>query len=722
MQAVLEPEQEVEDETAGETLIAAHSLSCNSQAQDGGPVSEHEPQHAQLGKPATAGCEQGTGDNGRPLSGRNGLQPQQLHGAKVFMTESSMLGLHAGFARLHDAEAQPHSAARLALDAVRGHQTPAAAHRPVDSAWAAAGCDPWVLQEQQQQGRHAEPGTLRTREGPCQRLPLLSELSKAQSALCTPRPLNSASPLHQSSLPTLKHTSVLTEVQRTPTLAGKLSIAKQPSRQTAWTMLREKQLAVLDETLRVVSHEGLTRADSAAWACTPRPLSIPKLKAAPAARAGQMPLAFPALSPGAAQPDRTPQTWADRHAAHAGRLSRASTAQETGEQGKAGDRPSCTPLPRSGDVAHPAACLGGAQTSMKGGAAHGSHGFGSPLLIEDTPQLGHRHGTRQPPPASDAAEALPTSAAVAPSLCAQHASHAAAYQSAQASALQHPADLASTGRAESLQCTSLDVQPSGPLERDSAEVPLGHTATAVQGSLGMSRGKSGVSPQPAGAARRPAAARGRRRTKGAAAQQENAGAAHQQAGGQAEQRQPLQCMDTAALGNASALGKTGRARKRQRHEEQAPKRHGAGNMQRAEEAGLDGEGFKARERSRPSMSTRGSELTEEDRSEDGPRSNTGCLAASRDIASATQAAVLGLSSGEYKLSALIPATLMYVAPLHKCLSFLTIYLYMPWVTRPPVRPHVLIMICACHSFRCRRQGSGKGHEAAGRHAAMRSER
>lgn len=523
----------------------------------------------------------------------------------------------------------------------------------------------WALQ--QQQGRHMEQATPHAREGPCQRLPLLSGLSRAQSVLCTPRQLNSASPLQQSSLPTLKHTSGITEVQRTPTLAGKLSTAQRRSHQTAWTMLRERQLAVLDGTARIGSHDGLTRADSAAGAPTPTPLSIPKLKATPAARMGQSPLAFPALSPGAAQPDLTPETRADRHATHAGRLSRTSTTQETGKQEEAADRPSCTPLPRSSDAIYPAAFVGGVQTSREGVAAHDGHGFGSPLLIEDTPQPSSHHGTRQ---LLAVPQALPTSAVIVPSLCTQHAQHAAASQRAQASALQHPADPATSGWAESLQRTGLDVQLSDLLEEGSAKEPLNHAATAVQSLQGRPGGECGNPPQPAGAARRPAATRGRRRPRGAAAQQENAGVAHQQAGCQAAQRQPLLSMGTAVLGNASSWGKRGRARKRQRSEQQAATKPGAGVLQGAEGAGLDGESVKARERRRPVTSMRGIEVTPEDRLEDGTRSSTGCLAASQDIAPAKQAAVLGLSSGGPALSVLIHATLkMCVAPLSNCAGF-----------------------------------------------------
>ena len=543
-----------------------------------------------------------------PLTASNTLQQQQLQGAERATMKSSLLGLPASHAQLCRASVQPSPAATLEDDAVKGHQALAAACTPVTNAPAQAGVCQKMNQQQQQV---AEQTTPHSTEVLCHKPPHLSGLSRACLPLCTPGPLNSPGPLQGLTLPTLRHASASANVQRIPALASRLSTAQQqPSHQMAGTLQPVSQLAALDGRRGVGPRDPPLRADSAGGGGTPLPLSIPKLKATPAPCMGQSPLAFPRLSPAPARPAHTPQIKADRPANFNSRLGRLSAApdvaQETMQQQSAGDGLTCTPLLRSSDAA---ACQPHAHASMQGHAAHDGLGFGSPLLIEDTPQNLHFSGHEKPEVASDPSAMIPTKAPVAPSPCAQHALPAAS-QGAPASATQH--------------------QSVSHVRGGIAE-PLQHTAAAAQHLQGPAEGESSERLQKASAAKRYAARRGRRHRKGSAAQQENAGAACQQPAGPAEQRQPLVSMDSAVLGFADGSGVKDRGMKRHRVDQHASKERGAHNDQKMLEAG---------------MGTVGADGVGQ---EEGIcakfRSKSSCPAAPQHIPSAKRPAVLALSSG-----------------------------------------------------------------------------
>ena len=549
-------------------------------------------------------------------------QPQRMD-----LSRSSLLGLAVGLAQLKGREAEPSVDAMPASDAARGHHAPSTACRPGSNAQALAGSSQLTLQPQQQQQRTEQITPL---SGGCQgqKPAFLSRRSLLRPA----GPHGSSLLFQQRMLPAVKHSPADTEILSTPTFPGKLSTAQQPpSHQT------ERQLAVQSGTMGLGARGKLFRAASSAGACTPMALTIPKLKAAPAACEEQSPLAFPCLSPAAAQPARTPQLGADQPVKQPGRLGRLSVTPKavhtTGLQAGAAGRPLFTPPPGFSDSAHAAARQPDA-ASMQECAAHSGPGFGSSWLIEDTPQNSHCiHGQKLD---TDPYAAEVVRGKIAPSVRAQRALPAATPQGGRALAIQHPADLAASESTEPLQQTD-------PLSGGAGVERLQHTATAAHRERDLAGSKSAL--QQAGAAKKRAARRANRRPKGAAAQQENAGAPQQQALSQAEQRRPLLSVETAALANAGGSGEGARGTKRRRTEPSAGKTVVAGIAHAAAqaEAGLGAAG--AWERSQSVTGWRGAGVAQEARFGTVPPSRGSALVASLHIASGKGAAVLGLSSG-----------------------------------------------------------------------------
>ena len=554
------------------------------------------------------------------LAGPDGPQRQQLHGTEDVLTRTSLLGSSANLARQHEADVQPLLPAMLDLEATRGLQTPTAACRPVYSAQKQASSRQSLLPQQQQ---HVAQSTPLSRDGRSQKLPVLSGLSRVHTLLRTPTLLSGSSPLQPWVLPRLMHASACGEAQKTPVLASKLSTAQQhPSHQTPGITPQQRQPAACDSTAKIGARDRLYRADSAAGARSPMAVTIPRLKSAPAACVGQSPLAFPALSPAAAQPAGTPQIRPDQPATNSGGPGRLSVtplvAQQTPKQQEASGGPLCAPLLQSSNAARAAAWQQQADASMHGVVVNEGLGFGSPLLIEDTPQDRHNQGRHKPAAALDYAE-VPPCDSPAPTLCAQCPSPAAAPEGAQTASGQNfasRAGLRSTG-----------------------------TTTAAQHLPGSTGGESNYLLKRTATAQEHAPRHKRRRRKGAAAQQENAGTAHQQAAGASEQRQALAPKNAAALGNAEGSEEGTRGRKRQRSEQQARKRDGVRKMQKTLGACMETHQPDAKERSHSASSMRGGGETQEKSLGNTPRCSGRCQAASQHIASAKGAAVLCLSSG-----------------------------------------------------------------------------
>ena len=603
LQAAFEPELGDIYQQGHDRLTTTQGLSKSISAQDSTPEGEYYQQQPKLGQAAAAGFEELAGSRS-PLAGSKCLQQQQLQGAEGIATKSSLFGLPAGLALLHGARAQPPLAATPEGDAVRGHHTPAAASRLAPSALAQDGLNQCIMQQQEVAEQTTPLSTLPHR----QRLPILSGLSGVQSPLCTPRPLHSPIPLHGLTLPAFKHASASSDVQKTPALPSRLSAAqRQPSHQTAWTLPPERQLAALDGSTGVGPGGVRSRVDSAAGARILQALSIPQLKATPAAGIGQSPLAFPRLSPAPAQPAYTPQFIAGRSADYPGRLGRSlaatNEAQGTEQQQCAGYGLTCTPLSRSSDAG---ACQPHAHASMQGLAARASLGFGSPVLIEDTPQDRHFSGQEKPEVPLKSLAVIPTEAPVAPSPHVQPALPNAASRGAPALATQHH----SVSHAEG-----------------GISEPSQHGATAALHMQDLAEGESTKPPPRTGVAKQRAARRGRRRPKGSAAQQENAGAACQQAADPAEQRQPFASVNTAALDNADGSGDKTWGMKRRKSEQHASKNDGAYLVEEMLEPGT------------------GSDGADGVAQEEGFCAKSGCQAASQHVAFAKRPAVLALSSG-----------------------------------------------------------------------------
>ncbi len=619
------PKHDARDETQKDAVTAAPSLSPAHWPQSRKALGLCDRPPAQLEQPATAAIVQDAAVRGLPAA-LDSIQQRQLYGTEDTLTRTSLLEPSAGLARLHGADMQPSLPAMLELDATRKLQTPAAACRPVYSAQAQAGSGRSSPQEQQQ--HYAAQSTPLSRDGLPQKLPLMSGLSRVHSLLRTPTLLSRLSPPQPSVLPSLTHASASAEVQITPMRASKLCPAQQHlNHQTPGITPRKRQLAG-DSTAKRGACDMLSRADSTARARTPMALTIPRLKSTPASCSGQSPLAFPALSPAAAQPAHTPQIRPDQPAMYSARVSQPSAtpamAQETGKQQEASGSPSLMPRLQSSNAAQAAACQPQTDTGMQRIAVHEGLGFGSPVLIEDTPQGSGQdrldHDCHKPAAALECAEVQPLCDPPVPMLCAQRPSPAAAPEGAQAAAGQHIADTAGVRNAG----LATAVQHQQGSAADESIEPLQRTATA-QG--------------------RPTR-KGRRRHKGAAAQQENAGSAPQQAAGDSEQRQPLAPMNTAALYNADGSEGSSRGRKRHRSDQQASKRAGVRKIQRIPGArGMKTVEADARERSQSQSRMKGSGKTQGESLGHYTSCSGKSQAASQHTASAKGAAVLCLSSG-----------------------------------------------------------------------------
>ena len=375
---------------------------------------------------------------------------------------------------------------------------------------------------------------------------LLARPSTLKSPLCTPGSLSGLSPLQHFAIPKLKTPSAALVDNCTPTLASKQSAAQEwtvklkPCRDSSGGQSSKRQASAKghpsNAPSNVTPRRGFAGAHSAepqasakrkpsdapssvpivVDLCTPAAVTIPCLKPATAAGLGQSPLAFPGFSPAAAQTFHS-NMLAVSMSAVTELVPRHATSMQQQECG--------TPLLpcRPAGLAQVIA-----RSAVHTGAEHTS-GFGSPLLIQDTPQVTIRRGADSCP-AGAAPEAAaevdgPSSAASAP--------HGTAPIEACA-----PPDTFAKARTEPAQ-QQPEHQPANSFISDSQQ-------------------------QPRAMVKRKAQRRGRKRTQSSAEQQENTEAGQVQQAGPADGRAPLIAMAGAALNQADSSETSSRGRKREK--------------------------------------------------------------------------------------------------------------------------------------------------------------
>ena len=232
-------------------------------------------------------------------------------------------------------------------------------------------------------GQHQEPRAA----GPSRGHLSISGLSGLRVQLGSPCPAPAQSPYQQLTLPRSKAASASQAGQLTPALASRMmskaatATAEQPpGLQHGW---KSAPAGVLTQAgPKALAGTMLSPAHSAAALRTPATLTIPQLKATPGGLLGRSPLAFPGVSPAAAQtPLLKHDPSAGQNGGHAGHdrildhsrkpHSFAAGVASTSVQGPTavGDASTCQHIP--------------ANPSAQGVARKA---FGSPLCIQETPQ------------------------------------------------------------------------------------------------------------------------------------------------------------------------------------------------------------------------------------------------------------------------------------------------------------------------------------------------
>ena len=232
-------------------------------------------------------------------------------------------------------------------------------------------------------GQHRQPRAA----GPSRGHLSISGLSGLRAQVGSPCSASAESPYQQLTIPRLKAASASTAGQRTPALVGRAmskeaaaTAERPPGLQHGW---KSAPAGVLTQAgPKALAGIMLSPAHSAAALRTPTTLTIPQLKATPGGQLGRSPLAFPGLSPAAAQtPLLKHDPGAGQNGGHAGHDRSLNHSRKPHSFGAG---VASTP------VQGPAA-VGDASTRQHSPANPSAQGvarkaFGSPLCIEETPQ------------------------------------------------------------------------------------------------------------------------------------------------------------------------------------------------------------------------------------------------------------------------------------------------------------------------------------------------
>lgn len=407
---------------------------------------------------------------------------------------------------------EEHTPSAAADDGVHRAQVTASAGQSITPLWQQQQqCTPLIGQARSQR-RHSP----------------LSPLSRAKTLLRMPGALIERSPLQLLTLPRLKSTPA---VKGTPGPASKQMPAGQQADRLTPQIGHLGRQSMQPQTSGRVSTGALgSKADLAIDLRTPGTLTIPRLKATSAARLGQSPLAFPGLSPQATAA-QTPQfRGMSLNSEAEGSMGRRAAPHATEQSRQQQDAAACvvsTPLLQTGGAL--SAVSQQAQGAERAAAQCTGAGFGSPLLIHETPQDNFAIAHRQPLAAAHGAAddgistaPVAASASAVDSRCAEQKMLAPASQRAEAGpALQQPCDSAVK------------------------------SSTASQRLAGA---EAGVKCRKAS----------RKAKTGSTGQQENSGAPQGQQVGSLCERQPLTVMNGAATNNAEASEASGKGRKRRR--------------------------------------------------------------------------------------------------------------------------------------------------------------
>ena len=232
-------------------------------------------------------------------------------------------------------------------------------------------------------GQHQQLGAA----GPSRRHLSISGLSGLRVQLGSPCSAPAQSPYQQLTIPRLKAASASQAGQTTPALANRATsevataTAEQPpGLQHGW---KGTPAGVrMQAGPKAVAGTMLSAAHSAAALRTPATLTIPRLKATPGGQLGRSPLAFPGLSPAAAQtPLLKCSPTAGQNGGHAGH---GTFLDHSGESESFAGGIASTPAqgPTAAGVAG-AHQHSAANPSVQSAARRA---FGSPLCMEATPQ------------------------------------------------------------------------------------------------------------------------------------------------------------------------------------------------------------------------------------------------------------------------------------------------------------------------------------------------
>ena len=289
-------------------------------------------------------------------------------------------------------------------------------------------------------GQHQQPRAA----GHTQSRLSISGLSGLRVQLGSPCSAPAQSPYQQLTIPRLKAASASQAGQTTPALANRAlsevattTAERPPGLQHGWKSTPAE--VRMQPKPKALAGTMISPAHSAAALRTPATLTIPQLKATPGGQLGRSPLAFPGLSPAAAQ---TPLLKCKpavgqngRHAGHGTFLDHSGKSQSF-----AGGIAS---TPAQGPTA--AGVAGAHQHSAANPSAQSAarRAFGSPLCIEETPQQSnaiHRGHVAAAPAASADFTAM-EAATGAPTVSKQQPAPALGDQGTQDTpALQQPCD------------------------------------------------------------------------------------------------------------------------------------------------------------------------------------------------------------------------------------------------------------------------------------------
>lgn len=496
-------ETDAQQQAAGapETVTAERILGAASQpkaaAAQGGAAAQQQGLGSSAHGPLTGYLQQQWHQHAKPaeLSAKSSLAKSPASLAETYMTEKRPLADMGFWACADVARKQPAAADRHAHSA--GANTPVSRSAPQ---------------------QHQRSPVSRDSKPQSHMLP--ARLSNLKSPLCTPGSLSGLSPLQQFTIPKLKTPSAALAGNCTPTLASKQSSAQEwaGKLKTCRDSLGG-QSAKQQASAKGKPSDAPSSAPVVVDLCTPAAVTIPRLKPATAARLGQSPLAFPGFSPAAAQ---TPAFYSNMRAGSMVAVRELVPGHVEGMQ----QQHCCNPLLPS-RPAGPAQVI--ASSAVQTDAERAS-GFGSPLLIQDTPQVFTRRGADSCPagaaPEAAAVVDAPSSAASAPPGTTPREAFA-------------PPDTFARAHAEPAQ-QQPERQPADSFISDSWQQP------------GAMEGK--------------AQRRGRKRTQSSAEQQENTEAGRVQQAGPADGRVPLIAMAGAALNQAGSSEMSSRGRKRQKGE------------------------------------------------------------------------------------------------------------------------------------------------------------